>query len=66
MATKNTPFKVELEYSKKWAAKNPELFTRNILELIEQHPSPEWVFAMNATKGFFTISAAIRNSGGAA
>ena len=47
----------ETEYSKKWAEENPELFTKNILEFIEQHPSEYWSFSMTCTKGFFTIIA---------
>jgi hypothetical protein len=47
----------ETEYSKKWAEENPELFTKNILEFIEQHPSKYWLFSMTITKGFFKISA---------
>lgn len=47
----------EIEYSKKWAAENPELFTQNLLEFIEQHPPEFWDFAMLQSKGFFVLRA---------
>ena len=50
----------ETEYSKKWAAENPKIFTKNLLDFVEQHPDDLWAFTMTQTKGFFTLRATLK------
>lgn len=50
---------IEIEYSKKWAAENPEIFTESILDFVEQHPGDRYGLTMTQTKGFFTLRATL-------
>jgi hypothetical protein len=50
----------EINYSRKWAAENPELFTASILELTEQHPAEFWAFTIVPTKGFLLVTATLK------
>lgn len=48
----------EVEFSNKWVAEHPILFSERFLAFVEQHPAPYWGLSMSATGHFFTVRAA--------